>query len=125
MVVQVLLGGCRCGAVRYEVRGNPTKVGLCHCTECRRETGSAFLAYADWPREMFTVAGEFVAYEGRSFCPTCGSRLFHLDEDEAEICIGSLDIAPTSLGPVQEGWTIRREHWLPPVEGAKQAEQDP
>lgn len=36
-------GRCTCGQVRYEVRGDPTKVGLCHCTGCREETGSAFL----------------------------------------------------------------------------------
>lgn len=40
-------GGCACGAVRYEVRGEPTVVGLCHCADCRRESGSAFLYYAD------------------------------------------------------------------------------
>jgi hypothetical protein len=31
-------GGCRCGAVRYRLRGEPFKAGLCHCTDCRRET---------------------------------------------------------------------------------------
>jgi len=125
MDTTVRFGGCRCGAVRYEVRGEPTAVGLCHCTDCRKETGSAFLAYADWPRAQFTVSGEYVTFEGRSFCSVCGSRLFHLGERQAEICIGSLDDAPTGLSPTREGWTIRREHWQAPLEAATQAERDP
>lgn len=97
-------GGCRCGQVRYEIRGEPTKVGLCHCTDCRRETGSAFLYYGDWRLERFSVTGNFKTYAGRSFCPECGTRLFHLADDSAEICLGSLDEAPTSLSPTREGW---------------------
>ena len=125
MDATIRFGGCRCGAVRYEVRGDPTVVGLCHCTDCRKETGSAFLAYADWPREQFTVSGDFLTFEGRSFCSVCGSRLFHLGPAHAEICIGSLDGAPTGLAPAREGWTIRREHWQAAVPIATQAERDP
>ncbi len=118
-------GGCRCGAVRYEVRGEPVKVGLCHCTDCRKETGSLYLAYADWRRSEFTVTGSYSTYQGRSFCPTCGTRLFHLDGEGAEICIGSLDDAPAGLVPTREGWIKRREPWLPPVANASQHRQDP
>ena len=117
-------GGCRCGQVRYEVRGEPTKVGLCHCADCRKETGSAFLYYGDWHLERFSVTGDFKTYAGRSFCPECGTRLFHL-ADSAEICLGSLDEAPTSLSPTREGWIKRREIWMLPVGAAVQAETDP
>ena len=41
-------GGCACGRVRYTVAGEPLRVGLCHCTSCRQESGSAFTAYAVW-----------------------------------------------------------------------------
>ena len=119
-------GGCACGAVRYEVRGAPYKVGICHCTSCRKETGSAFLYYADWLAGCFSYTGEIATYEGRSFCPKCGSRLFHLQDDGgAEICVGSLDDAPTNLPPTREGWIKRREPWLVPVSGTYQAEVDP
>lgn len=126
MAVAVLrTGGCSCGEVRYTVRGEPTKVGICHCTECRRETGSVFLAYADWPSDKFEVSGDFETYSGRSFCSRCGSRLFHLSEGQAEICIGSLDQAPTHLAPSQEGWIKRREEWLVPTSNASQNYEDP
>ncbi|HEV7275614.1 MAG TPA: GFA family protein [Devosiaceae bacterium] len=118
-------GGCACGAVRYEVRGAPLKVGLCHCADCRKETGSAFLHYGDWPLDAFSLQGDYRTWEGRSFCPECGTRLFHLSETEAEICLGSLDQAPTGLAPQKEGWIIRREPWLAPVAGASQHRHDP
>jgi hypothetical protein len=126
MTDMVRQGGCRCGAVRYEVRGEPHKVGLCHCTDCRSETGSAFLYYADWLGGSFSYKGEVATYEGRSFCPRCGSRLFHLQDDGgAEICVGSLDEAPAGLVPTREGWIKRREHWQSPVAHAYQAKEDP
>ena len=67
-------GGCSCGAVRYVVTGEPTLTGICHCTLCRKETGSVFMAYADWPRDAFEATGEVRTFDGRSFCPNCGSR---------------------------------------------------
>jgi hypothetical protein len=126
MMDEIRLGGCTCGAVRYEVRGPPNKVGLCHCADCRKETGSAFLYYADWLAGAFSFTGTVATYEGRSFCPTCGTRLFHLQDDgAAEICLGSLDDAPVGLVPTREGWIKRREDWLTPLAHAHQAREDP
>ena len=44
-------GGCRCGKVRYTVSGEPLRTGLCHCTSCRKESGSLYTAYAVWPQK--------------------------------------------------------------------------
>ena len=123
--VRVRQGGCTCGAIRFVVRGEPEVIGLCHCTLCRKETGSVFLAYAEWPREAFRSSGAFRTFEGRSFCPKCGSRVFHLSEDRAEIMLGALDDAPGDLVPSREGWIVRREHWLAPLHGARQFKADP
>jgi hypothetical protein len=117
-------GGCRCGAIRYSLEGEPYKSGLCHCTECRKETGGPFLYYADWRRDQFTVSGQFATWEGRSFCPTCGGTLFHLSDDHVEIALGSLDEAPVALVPQREGWIKRREPWLVAVVGAGQFRED-
>jgi len=62
-------GGCLCGKVRYTVRGEPYKSGLCHCTECRQVTGSAFLAYADWRLAEFACLRRPVAKAFWSLCP--------------------------------------------------------
>ena len=114
-------GGCLCGAVRYRVEGEPTHVGRCHCADCRKESGSAFTVYAHWPRARFELDGDLATYDGRSFCPRCGSRLGCFDDDAGvEIRIGTLDDAPFGLTPEAEIWIKRREPWLPPVEGASQ-----
>jgi hypothetical protein len=120
-------GGCSCGAVRFELRGEPIKVGLCHCSECRKATGGAYLAYADWPRAAFSLVGAAAEYAGRSFCANCGSRLFHLQEEDGsvEVMLGALDEAPGDLVPTREGWICRREPWLAPVADAGQFERDP
>jgi hypothetical protein len=118
-------GSCSCGQVRYEISGEPLRVGICHCTACRQESGSTFTAFAVWPRSAFQSTGEFATWEGRSFCPKCGSRLFALREDEAEVKIGTLQNPPSGLMPQYELWTWRREHWLRPVDGARQFQRDP
>ena len=40
------LGGCACGAVRYRLRTGPLVVHCCHCRDCQRQTGSAFVLNA-------------------------------------------------------------------------------
>ncbi|MQX95123.1 GFA family protein [Sinorhizobium medicae] len=108
-------GGCLCGALRYEVSGEPLRVGLCHCSDCRKESGSSFVTFAVWPSPAFKSTGEVKIFAGRGFCPVCGSRLFNPGKDETEIRVGSLDNAPAGLEPQYEIWVVRRENWLPPL----------
>jgi hypothetical protein len=117
-------GGCRCGQVRFTLSGEPEMVGLCHCGTCRKETGSPFLYYGDWKAEQFTVTGDYSTFDGRSFCPRCGSTLFHPGDDYVEIALGSLDELPVALIPLKEGWIRRREPWLVAVAGARQFRED-
>ncbi len=105
-------GGCLCGKVRYTVSGPPFNTGLCHCADCRKESGSSFTTFANWPRSAFSFSGEVLTFKGRSFCPQCGSRLFNLNEDAVEVRIGSLDDAPNGINPGKEIWIKRREPWL-------------
>ena len=121
----VRVGGCLCGAVRYEVRGAPKVVGLCHCADCRKATGGYALHYADWPKSAVTLTGRLQTHAGRSFCPECGSRVAHFNPHHTEVLLGTLDDPPTDLIPQLEIWTIRREPWLQPVPGARQFERDP
>jgi hypothetical protein len=100
------------------------RIGICHCTDCRQESGSAFTFYAIWPRNQFECVGKTSEFAGRSFCPSCGSRLFSLDDQEAEVKAGILSEAPTDLSPGYELWVKRRELWLRPVEGAEQYLED-
>lgn len=117
-------GGCLCGGVRYRAQGEPFLTGLCHCADCRKESGSVVVAYGKWRRDRTVIYGDYATYAGRSFCPACGSRLFNLHEADVEFRIGSLDAAPNGLVPMQEGWICRREDWLAAVDGATQSERD-
>ncbi|MEO1505353.1 MAG: GFA family protein [Pseudomonadota bacterium] len=108
-----LTGGCLCGDFRLVAVGEPDRVGLCHCLDCRKHHGALFYAAAIYPREAVTITGETRSFEGRHFCPRCGSSVFAQTGDEIEVHLGALD-APDQLTPDYECWTERRESWLPP-----------
>jgi len=105
-------GGCLCGNVRIVATGRPNRVGICHCLDCRKHHGALFHASGIFPETAVTITGETQSYQGRHFCPTCGSSVFSQTDDEIEINLGSLD-APNQLRPSYELWTSRRETWLP------------
>jgi hypothetical protein len=70
-----------------------------------------------------TINGDTHEYEGRHFCPRCGSSVFARSGDEVEIHLGSLD-QPGQLTPSYECWTLRREAWLPPFPVGRRYERD-
>ena len=107
-------GGCLCGAVRLKATGRPYRVGLCHCIDCRKHSGALFHASAIFPEEAVEVLGETSDYQGRHFCPRCGSSVFGVSGDEIEVNLGALDTI-NEFQPTYELWTIRREAWLLPL----------
>lgn len=121
--MEQLTGGCLCGAVRLEARGQPYRVGLCHCLSCRKHHGALFFAAAMFPADAVTIEGETADYEGRHFCPRCGSSVFARSGDEIEVHLGTLD-EPNRLMPTYETWTLRRESWLPPFPLSRRYEKD-
>ena len=52
-----LNGGCLCGAVRYTTNAAPEFVGLCHCTDCQKHTGSAFAIMVRLPKTALQIQG--------------------------------------------------------------------
>jgi hypothetical protein len=78
--------------------------------------------FAIWPREAFEGKGQLATFDGRSFCPRCGSRTANLTGSEAEIMVGSFDDPPSDLAPQYELWTPRREAWLHTLPWADQFE---
>jgi len=105
-------GGCLCGKVQLVAKGRPYRVGICHCLGCRKHHGALFHASAIFPQDAVTIAGETCVYEGRHFCPHCGSPVFSRTDDEIEVNLGSLDDTDQFV-PTYELWTLRRESWLP------------
>lgn len=111
-------GGCLCGAVRLVASGEPDRVGICHCLDCRKHHGALFFAAAVFPADAVIVTGETASYQGRHFCPRCGSSVFARSGDEIEVHLGALD-APDQFIPTYELWTERREGFLPVFPGTK------
>ncbi len=100
-----LTGGCLCGAVRFEVRGPILRAGICHCSRCRRHSGSGHLAQARVRRTDFRLlagADKVKAYREpgymtKAFCVDCGSSLFGGDwpeGDQVSIRMGAFDGDP-------------------------------
>ena len=116
-------GGCLCGDVRVEAAGQPYRVGVCHCLDCRKHHGALFFAAAIFPEDAVTIEGETNQYQGRHFCPRCGGSVFSRFGDEVEVHLGTLD-APDQFVPTYECWTIRRESWLPAFPGTRLYERD-
>lgn len=118
-----ITGGCLCGRVRIAVSGEPYRVGVCHCLDCRKHHGAPFQAAAIFPENAVSIAGEASCFEGRYFCPTCGSPVYAVSGDEVEINLGAFD-QTDRFKPTYELWTIRRESWLPPLPVAHRYERD-
>jgi hypothetical protein len=118
-----ITGGCVCGKVRFEAEGEPDRVGICHCLDCRKYHGALFYAAAIYPDTHVRITGEARMYEGRYFCPTCGSRVFNRNGAEVELHLGALD-AVNQFRPSYELWTIRRESWLPEFPVERRHERD-
>lgn len=80
-----LTGRCQCGALRYGVSEAPLVIYACHCTNCQKQTGSAFvLSAAIHEAALAFTSGEPARFAWTSdagtdrfglFCRTCGCRL--------------------------------------------------
>ncbi|MFS8185056.1 GFA family protein [Pseudovibrio denitrificans] len=118
-----MTGSCLCGVVRVVASGKPDRVGVCHCMDCRKHHGAVFHASAIYPEDAVSVVGQTNSYQGRVFCPRCGSSVYSTSEGEVEVHLGILD-KPNQLAPTYELWTIRRENWLPEFPVSKTYEKD-
>lgn len=117
-------GRCQCGAVRYRLTSEPLTLFACHCTDCQRQSSSAF-GMALWMRraDVELLSGELKEWvrelpSGRRmacrFCPDCGTRLFHqvLGQEEAmSIKPGTLEDTRW-LRPAGHIWTASRQPWV-------------
>ncbi len=114
-------GGCHCGAVRYQLTGDPKVVALCHCTDCRRSAGAPCVAWAMYEEGALTITqGEVRTFNSsgsamRSFCPSCGSGLFYRNEP---VLPGIVDVQaatlddPDALPPAIQIQTAERLAWV-------------
>lgn len=136
-MTQTRTGGCQCGAARYEIRGPELDLYACHCTECRKQSASAFGI------SMIVRADDFSLTQGAPrcwsrptdsgrtldcwFCPSCGTRLWHSGSGDRSILSvkgGSLD-APIDFGRARHIWTASKLPGLTLPDGAEQWPGEP
>lgn len=88
MTTKTHQGGCRCGAIRFQIEKDEIKVAVCGCKDCQRSSGSLFAAATGATPEQFTLLQgqeqlQYYADQGdsgndiyRYFCRICGSQLY-------------------------------------------------
>jgi hypothetical protein len=101
---RVLAGKCLCGAVQYAVADAFVYAANCHCSNCRRATGSAFKPFAGIERDKLRLTqgadsllifGDATGHDAR--CRICGSYLYAVVRDGAyvHVTLGTLVDDPT------------------------------
>ena len=116
-----ITGGCLCGGVRFEVRGPFLRASHCHCSRCRRHSGTAVCTQGRVLREHFRLlqGADLVRNyrpEGgmaKAFCSVCGSSMFGgtwPEGPQVSIRLGSLDGDP-GIRPQYHTFVAARAPW--------------
>jgi hypothetical protein len=118
-----IIGGCLCGAIRYEYDGEPGPANYCHCADCRRCTGSAFNIGVRVEAQLFrivrgsprsfTKTGDSGNALTRHFCAECGSPLYTSSPRHPEVYYlkaGCLD-DPATVRVTHQNWVMSRVPW--------------
>ncbi len=117
-------GSCLCGHIEYEYHGQIGPSSYCHCVDCRKVTGSAFLVSIrlDYSHLKIVSGNQTKSYSKisdsgneiiREFCPICGSPLFTFSQSHPDcvwIKAGSLD-DPSIVKPSHQIWTNSKVDW--------------
>jgi hypothetical protein len=125
-----ILGGCRCGAVRYSLalEALPTTYA-CHCRDCQTWSGSAFSQQTFVPETALSISGPVSVYQlttpsgnvsKQRVCSTCHTRIYNSNSARPGIVVvraGTLDQSD-QLDVVAHIWVKRRQPWLKLPENA-------
>lgn len=128
-------GECLCGACRYVITGQkPKAMYLCHCSRCRKETGTIHGANVFFNDAQLTweKGQDNIAYfklentrKQRAFCKTCGSPLPR-QEGECQVVLpaGTLD-DDNFLNPTAHIFYASRSSWEDKAMGLKRFDELP
>ena len=119
-------GGCHCGAIRYEAEIDPGGVGICHCTDCQRLTGTAFrvtvaaeeanLRFTSGTPKIYVKTGSSGAKRAQGFCADCGSPLFATSVGDGPkvygLRVGTIR-QREELKPSRQVWRRSALPWVP------------
>jgi len=129
----MLTGKCFCGAVRYAVADAFAYAMNCHCSNCRRTTGSAFKPFAGIERENFAITqgpDRLLIYgdddANDTHCRRCGSLLFSVVRAGAfvHVALGTLIDEP-SIRPTRHIFVGSKAPWFTITDDLPQHEEFP
>ena len=115
---RLLVGGCWCGAVRYQVADAFLYAENCHCSRCRAATGSAFKPFAGIERDKLEivegkdallVTGDDLLNDTR--CGTCGSLLFSVVRDGQYVHVALGSLVEPSIRPTEHIFVGSKAPW--------------
>ena len=123
-LVPKITGGCLCGRIRYSGEAEPLRMVACHCKDCQRQTGSAFLTVFAFPKGTVTLTGDPQIYTRpggttgmplhRVFCPDCGSSIMMYRDDTNRINITAGTLDDTSFfKPTANIYCETKQEWVP------------
>jgi len=125
------LGGCLCGAVRYETTAEPVNQRICHCRICQKAIGAAFNARVLMRITDVAISGPIGTFHSsealeRGFCQRCGSTVFSRRTSAGimGLTVGSLD-DPSVFAPDMHFWTSSKQPWLKITDGLPQHPEGP
>lgn len=133
----VIEGGCNCGQVRYTLDSPPLAVAICHCTRCRRQSGSAYSVNLVAKARTVRIEGALAFYNDpesdsgkpvrREFCGTCGSPIRSIPAAQpalVAIKAGTLD-NPAAFAPTLQMYTCSALPWVELPESLPRLERGP
>lgn len=114
----MIAGRCLCGAVAWRLDGAVDLINYCHCSMCRRVHGAPFGAFAHaHTRDFRWLKGEasiarYASSPGifRCFCPTCGSPVPVVEDDEVTLPAGGIEGDP-GVRPSLHIFTADKAAW--------------
>jgi hypothetical protein len=116
-------GKCLCGDVTYLGDAEPAVMLACHCKDCQRSTGTAFLTAVGIPNDAVTFAGALKTYTrpggttglpiNRNFCGLCGSPVYLERENAGRVLIMAGTLNDTSfVRPGKILFCASAQEWL-------------
>ena len=112
-------GGCQCGAVRYQITGEPVMAAICHCSMCRRAHAAPAVAWAMYQEDKVQFKNEMPKLYSsspearRGFCAVCGTQISFSASflpGLIDIAVGSFD-KPEAIKPTLHYWHSKHLSW--------------
>jgi len=132
---KLITGHCECNKITYQIDGEINDYSHCHCSQCRRLHGAAFVSFAGVQRKEFSYLSgesELAHYASstthdRVFCSNCGSNILVALDDEPDalyVSMGTINGKP-KLPPAYHIFVASKAPWYTITDQAEQYDTFP